>query len=373
MTSNETKVIKVEPEEFDLSRVVIKDSTKTTFTLGDAKTPIENYGSEAFYLNNKNEECELYFEAPQQLTFGVSYCYDLGEKNQVPENAKGMQLCYPLTSMKTVNTPTPKEKAVKDMIDQLYTLCVKKAEEEAKRPKKELKIPELSCILIKSAMSEGGGADGAVKPPYDHPNGKDKQNNVFKDTTKPVRMYVKLITTKTKKLGLVCLTRVYDSNDQPGNGKDLLDLKCRVGPLMRFLGIYWGAHGPKSPYGASLRFQIAELTYVPSEGSKLPPVRLISKSANPHPSEKEDGDDEGFTGVGDPENNPVKQLQHDQPTKPPIKAPVKLTAKPPSSKPSAPAGSSAVPKGTFKKPLPKSTVNKTPAKPAAVDDSVDQE
>jgi hypothetical protein len=127
-TSQQTnaKDINVDPSKFDRSRVIIHDPVTAEFSIGDA--PVQSTTSEARYLDDSGEECELYFPAPPQNCFGVNYVYEMNVKKdeQVPENAKGLQICYPATSLRTVEKPTAKEQAFIDMITALWEMAVEK-------------------------------------------------------------------------------------------------------------------------------------------------------------------------------------------------------------------------------------------------------
>ena len=316
-TSANVKDISVNPSEFDRSRVVIHDPTTSSFNVGDM--PIETTMSTGKYVDDEGIECDLYFAAPAQTCFGVNYVYDLQVKKeeQVPENAKGLQICYPMTSMQTIDKPTPQEKACMDMIDALWELAVEKGRQEAEREEPLIPAPSVSSCM---AAEKRKKMDLFVKRPMEYPKGKDKKTL---DTTKPKRMYVKLVTTGRGET-LKAHTKFFGPGDVQKSALRFVDKRGIIEPCYKWEGIYWGAHGPASPHGASLRFKLVEANYTPQTSSSIPSHRMLGKNSAPVQEDDDDnyipprrggsrgeedgGESEDFAEPGSDDANPVQSL-----------------------------------------------------------------
>lgn len=244
----------IDPKDYDPSRLILKDPETMTFSIGQSEVSMTT--SAARYLDDEGKECLMYFSAPPQQTFGVSYTFpmEVKEADQTPENAKGFQISYPLTSLKTVKNPTEAEQAYIDMLDSLWQAAVEKGREEAL---KDGSIPEVAANSFIAAERKGEKWELAVKKPAEYPKTADKKNF---DTTKPMRQYLKLITTG-KGPTLKAMTPFYGSKNQKCNAVKFLDKRGIIEPCFLFEGLYYGSHGPRAPHGCSLRFKLAEANY----------------------------------------------------------------------------------------------------------------
>lgn len=330
-TGDKLPEICITAEEFDPEKLILEDPQTASFTIGQSK--ISTTTSDARYLDEEERKCLLYIKAPPQSVFGVSYTFDMTTKDsdQVPENAKGMQIAYPLTSMKTTKNPTPKEKAYQDFLDCLWEKAVEKGRQEAEKEGDDLLIPDVAVNSFLAAEKKKNWAL-AVKKPAEHPKSQDTKTI---DYTKPQRQYVKLITSGKGKT-LKALTLFYDSNDIAHNAVKYISKRGIIEPCFLVEGTYYGAHG-KNPHGCSLRFKLAEANYTEISGvNGVPSTRMLGKSTS-EPVHEEGSDEEGTFGE-DPSIKLSKAVK---------KAPSKKTV---------PKGSVA--KATVKKPVTKTVLKK---------------
>lgn len=267
---------------FDESRVVIHDPVTRSFKAG--ATDIENTTSDGRYLDDEGNECVLLFPGLPQRCFGVSYTYPIGlsEDDQTPDKAKGFQVCYPLTSLSTVNKPTPAEQAQLDLFTGLWNAAVAKGQEEAAREGDELLIPQCSQSSFLAASNKKKW-ENAVKVPFEYPKTKDKKTL---DKTKPLRMYAKLVKSGEGNK-LKALTPFTGPGDKKYNAVRYINKQGIITPVFRWSGIYWGAHG-RTPCGASLKFEIVEALFVPVESTSLPSRRFLGPNTAP----LQEGDDD---------------------------------------------------------------------------------
>jgi hypothetical protein len=235
------------------------------------------------------------------------------EEDKIPENAKGLQICYPLTSMTTVSEPTEQESAFRNTIMGLWQAAVDKGCEEIE--KDEPGIPGVSVNSFTAAAKKGTW-EKAVKVPFSHPRNKEDKKTF--DKTKPETMYVKLVT-EGQGPTMKAKTPFYGPGDKKLNAVRFVDVRGKITPCFVWEGVYYGAHGPEAPHGASLRFKVVEANYTPQTLSSLPQHRMLNKNAAPvqeddddtYPParvQREEGEDEGFTAPGDDEANPVAAL-----------------------------------------------------------------
>jgi hypothetical protein len=198
----------------------------------------------------------------------------------------------------------------------LWQAAVDKGCEEIE--KDEPGIPGVSVNSFTAAAKKGTW-EKAVKIPFSHPRNKEDKKTF--DKTKPETMYVKLVTTGQGP-AMKALTPFYGPGDKKYNALRFIDVRGRIEPCFLWEGVYYGAHGPEAPHGASLRFKVVEANYTPQAlSSSLPQHRMLSKNAAPvqeddgddtYPPPRvqrdEEGEDEGFTGPGEDESNPVAAL-----------------------------------------------------------------
>ena len=285
----------IDPADYDESRLVHDDPQKETFKVG--QTEVNTTVSQGFYLDDNNEKCVLYFRCGPQSQFGVNESYDLGKEGQ-PDALKGYQVMYPLTTMATVNNPTEDEQAIITLVDSLYENAVTIATNElARKPKL---LPPAALGLLKSAADEGDIRTG-IKKPYEHP--KDEKTKKI-DETKPVRMYIKLITSgKGKSIKVV--TKFYGPGDVQENpkkhvGSKEMPVRGILEPIVKYEGMYWGQHGADSPCGASLRFRIDQANFTRSSGVSSLGERLLPKNTSKRDT-TEDGEENRDTEGGEEE------------------------------------------------------------------------
>lgn len=364
------KEISIDPANFDRTRVVIHDAKTSTFNIGDA--PVSNTTSEGRYLDDDGTECELFFPAPPQNCFGVNYVYDMNVKkeDQIPENAKGLQICYPATSMKTSNAPTPQEQAFLDLVQTLWELAVEKGRQEVERDDTQLPAPSVASCM---AAEKKKKMDLFVKPPLEYPKEKGKKTL---DKTKPKRMYVKLVTSG-KGPTLKAATKFYGPGDKLVSAIRYVDARGIIEPCFKWEGVYWGAHGPTSPHGASLRFKLVEANYTPQSSASVPQRRMLGKNNAPpeedddsnyqpptrrQAEEEGDGEAEGFSEPGSDDANPAAALAASAGKKPVAKPPVRVAAAKPAVKVTAKGPVAAAKKAPAAAPAKKAP---GPSKPAA--------
>jgi len=276
--------ILITPGEHDISRLVFHDPHTSTFNVGDGS--VDNTMSYAFYTNDDGQECKMFFPGPPQNCFGVEYQYDINvaESDKNPSNAKGLQISYPLTSLSSVTNPKPEEKALISLIDEIWNAAAEVGKQEILR--ENLLIPEVSYNSFVAAEKRGLWTN-ALKKPMEHPNLKsDKNKKGGLDKTKPMRMYVKLLT-KGRGTKLRVDTPFYGPGDKLESALKYIKKQGVITPCFWFEGIYWGAHG-RNPQGASLRFKLVEANYVPVKNLNAPSHRMLGK--NTAPPQEDDSD-----------------------------------------------------------------------------------
>lgn len=284
--------IVVSPENFDASRVVMRRPETQNFVIDKTSLPVTK--SKNLYLNDAGEECDFYVQAPTQRigNFGFQYSYPFGTKDddkKDPLKAAGMQLEYPLTSLKTVANPTAEEKAFHKMGHTLWELACKHAEkmyEENEEIEDEAKkfLPPVASSAIMAVVMAKKGQDWkrAVKYPFSHPKIKDS-NPERPDTTKPLRLYAKLVSQgKQEKLNIQ--TRIYQVSEEDPEGvkrpaTTFIGVGGNVTPLFVVDDTFWGAHGNKSSCGVSIKFKLIEAEFEPlGSGASMPADRMVRRT-----------------------------------------------------------------------------------------------
>jgi hypothetical protein len=290
---SEDNEICINPKDFDISRVVIHDAVKNEFTIGD--NTVTTTTSKGRYLDDDGNECKLYFYGPPQLCFGVSYQHPmmLSKEEKTPDTAKGLQICYPLTGLSTVHKPKPEEQHLIDLFDGLWNAAVEKGKEAMDDDNTQMPQVAINSFVAASRKKQWRNA---VKYPCDYP--KDPKTKK-PDTNKPLRMYTKLLTS-----GEGPTLRAKMSFRGPGDKKEnpikYLDTKGIITPVWEWEGVYYGAHGPEAPYGASLRFKIVEANFTPKDDHSGPKSRFLPRNDSQAEDEdysnvkEEEGSDEGF-------------------------------------------------------------------------------
>ena len=368
-TSNVPEVC-LDPTDWDRDNLLLNPPKTNEFTMGGMK--VKTTMTQAQYLDADKRPCSMFFPGPTQRSFGTSYQHEIAikEAERDESNAKGVQICYSLTSMQTIDSPTEEEQAFKDLIDGLYECAIEHAKEEASR--KPPLIPPVSKAAIKAIDDDD--YTKAVKPPYSRP--KD-QNTGKPRSDRPYQIYVKLVTQGGKDgKPLRVLTPFYGPKDKKQNPLKYLNVPCMITPLFRFDGIYWGQHGNDSPYGASLRFILVSANVVPvSASSALPSMRMLPKNTAVV-EDDDDSDDE--MGMKPARKAPIEDDNSDFEDETPISKIKKAAAakgsglegsKTPAKEDKKPAAKASV-KAAATKPAPKK--GKKPPTPPESDESSDE-
>ena len=280
-----SKEITITPEDFDIARLVKVGIAENNFKIG--KQTITTVMTTYRYLDENDEPCVLYCTWPEQRTFGPSYNFPMdneedakpkgkGKKSSSddegdakkeardPDEATGMQINYPLTSLQSIDKPTKQEKALKRMTDAIQKKVFEDGVEEAN--KDETCMPGVSVNSFVVGEKKGK-PELAVKsifsPKMTTLPGSDKK---VVDKSKPQSAYLK-IWTKGKKDKLQALASFWGPGDRERNPIYFMDTPGLITPTVRFDGAYHGAHA-KNPWGTSLRWVVTEATYTPVEAAE---------------------------------------------------------------------------------------------------------
>jgi hypothetical protein len=304
----------IDPADFDPARVVVRDPQQNEFTLRSGAV-IKTCTSSGRYLDDEGRECILYIRGDPQQTFGFSYNHEIAiaKDDRTPENASGVQVCYPLTSMQTVQNPKPSEQALKDTFMGLWQAVVEKGKEEIE--KDETNLPAVAkASFIAAAKKEQW--ERAVKVPFSHP--KDKNDKKKFDTSKPETIYTKLVTAGKGK-GMKVSTVIRGPGDRVQSALRYIDTPGILTPVWVWEGAYHGAHGNEASYGTSLRFKLVQGNFVPKAFSKVPQHRMLPRNNAPveedetYPASRgvvgdETSDDSDFAAPGEDSSNPAAAL-----------------------------------------------------------------
>nr|QBK86317.1 MAG: protein of unknown function DUF2738 [Marseillevirus LCMAC102] len=308
--------------KFDPSRLRVLKPTLNSFIKG--KTPVEWYTSQGCYINDEGEECELFFELPEQYSFGVNMTYklDIKEDDKCFDTKTGLQICYPLTGMKTIESPTTDEQYAKSVLNAIWNVTVEALKIECKKSKRDQTVPGPTYNAYNTAKNDDDWEE-AVKKLYSYPLSTPKGGGKkTEDRSKPERCYIKLVT-KGEGRRLLSITTAYAPGDKKVSALKYLDVRGFITPVVKWDGVYWGAHGSKS-YGASARLRITEFNFKPesnggSQQRMLSPNTAIaveeydSDDAEDFIPPTKTSGDQGFTQPGEDDNNPIAALTSNQP------------------------------------------------------------
>lgn len=327
-----TKEKQVFMGEFDASRIRIKEPRNVSF--GQGKSKITYTISDGVYLDDEGNECSVFFELEPQNCFGINYNFPLqaNEKDKevkegvVPPKSNGLQVAYPLTSMTTIENQTKNEKYVQNIFDSLWNAAVKHFQEQS--TKKDNKLPQTAKGAYLMAKDENNW-QLAIKFPYSHTMKDGKNGQKIPDNTKPKRVYIKLVTRGTGRK-LQASTPIHGPGDKTLHFTKCINKTGTIHPVIKWDGIYWGAHGRK-PYCGSLRFKVAEMNFTPRTQSGVPRTRMLSRNTAPveressgeedtgfttphgkNDDETEEGESSGFTKPEEDESNPVNALNNSE-------------------------------------------------------------
>lgn len=335
MDTEEVKDVFIPTGSFDKSRLRILDPVCNSFKKGDSV--IEWTTSEGRYIDDDGKECELYFELPEQFCFGVNAVYDLmtTKEDKVIDNAKGLQICYPLTGMKSIESPSKDEKYAISVLQALWQVTWDKMKEECEKDSLLVPEPTYNSYLAAQKRKE---PERAVKPVFSFPMKEDDSKKKIEDKSKPRRAYIKLLT-KGDGRKMRCSTQIYGPGDkQDKTGLKYLDVRGRVHMVVKWEGAFWGSHGQKAPYGASVRLRVAQMNFTP-QPDEAEKRRMLPQNSAPvaeddgsdnekHHDEDSDGENEGFVKPGEDDGNPLDALGDDEVQKPNKKKITKETKKP---------------------------------------------
>lgn len=321
--NNETEVestasepeICIDPIDFDPARVVVRSPQVNEFTLKSGAN-IKTTTSPGRYLDDEGRECVLYIRGDPQRTFGFSYNHEMkiSKEDRTPENAEGLQVCYPLTSMATVQTPKPSEQALRDTFLGLWQAVVDKGLEEIENEDTLLPAVSKSSFIAAAKKQQW---EKAVKIPFSHP--KDKNDKKKFDTSKPETIYTKLVTSGKGK-SMKVSTVIRGPGDRVQSALRYVDTPGILTPVWIWEGAYHGAHGSEAPHGTSLRFKLVQGNFVPKDFSKVPQHRMLPRNTAPVeeddtfpaarglPEREEEGEDEDFSAPGEDSSNPAAAL-----------------------------------------------------------------
>lgn len=288
--------------EFDASRLVLEEPQERKSRNGEFSW----FTSRGYYKDDNGDNAELYFQLPEQFFFGFNANYPNGMKDQDKsiDVIEGIQICYLLTSMETIENPTKDEQYAIDTLQSIWQLIVDRMKEFC--TDEDIVLPGVTESAYFNAEAKKDPTV-AVKPPFSHPMKKEKGKNgkekLVEDTTKPKRSYIKL-ETFDKGRKMKCNTLVHGPGDVTLNPLKYLDRRGRIVPVIRWGGVYYGGHGKRS-WGASPTFRLSECNYIPQKRGGPPRRMLATNNAPrellednetnfPSPTGDSEGEDEGF-------------------------------------------------------------------------------
>ena len=221
------------------------------------------YGSSVSYIHDDDEiddpEARLlpiYIAAPKQFAYGINgtWKFDVKREHQTMKNIDGYQIKYTMTSSETVKNPEPVEAALIAFFEKLREKSADACEFECTQTGDNLIVTRNIRAAYGLAVTDGD-IFTIVKPLFAYQNSKDDSGKSFVDKTKPLVTYVKLLAFRDKKTKILkCKTDIYGPCDRLSPVEKYLGMfpdKIVTGdlePLIKVEGLYWGAHGPESPY-----------------------------------------------------------------------------------------------------------------------------
>lgn len=288
----------IKNKKVNWKNVVIALPVTNKFTKG---TTTITWTTSSVYYQHGQQKLPLYFENPEQLTFGISgkWGMNVAADDQNMDNIEGYQIVYPSTSLDTMNEPTADEAAIIDFYDKAWNLAAKAMIDF--NDKDLIDGPAGSACT--TAQKKKNMAF-ALKPIFEHPAPKNDKGMKVVDTSKPKRAYLPLATVG-KGAKLKCGTKIYGPGDKLVPVTKYLSTpddfkKGKVHPVVQWSQVYWGAHGT-STYGGSLKFKITEMNYTPMNDSGGSHRRMLS--ANTAADE-----DTVSASLSDDDNDEVKNL-----------------------------------------------------------------
>lgn len=261
MAAHAKKMLNISPAEFDPSRLVISNPVQT-------KTTVPYTRADISYLDDAGTPCRLCIQAPTQHSFGVGPVHAFDDKERTGP-VVDYQVVYSMNSLATFESPTGEEEAFKTAMDSLTDTLTEKLTDESFFEM----IPAAQAALLDPSSSRTKNGRAGIKPIYDFPRKDgDKGGKKIKiaDTSKPARMYVKLIYfSGTDKSGAPYSrmeTRFYRPPDTTHSldPREFVNVRGAITPLFHIREVYFGNHGA-NPYGASFSIRLLEADFAPQE------------------------------------------------------------------------------------------------------------
>lgn len=249
-------------ETFDASKYMIEEPVTKKNKEGLPYTK-----SRHLYQNEKGEyagaavsptKASVYIQGPKQRVY-FSAVNDFKKQDELV----GYQITYPIESMEGM---TSQEKYFKEVLDSITEIQKQRMEEFSM-----MKVGGQPIIPKgQLTMYKGGKEDFSwFKPLYCHAlqKTKDESSPKIPDTSKPRRMYVKLVCFGIND-NLKCITRLVDDEGKRLDPADLINKPVTIEPVFRIESTYYGAHGTTT-WCASVQIRLWEAK-VTVESNSIP-------------------------------------------------------------------------------------------------------
>lgn len=238
---------------------------------------------------------EFLFQGPPQQVFGINGKWgDIPEADRTLDNIEGLQVCYPMTSLETMKEPTAHEKAFMKLLkDGLW-----KSSWDAMVKFDDAGLIDGPAGSSCTTAQKRKNPEYAMKPMFAFAAIKDKTGKkTGENTSKPQRMYVDLVTIG-KGQKMKCLTPIYGPGDKKVSWMKYFstDGNWHIGtiePVFRWKQDYWGAHGPTSTHGGSVKLEIVEMNFTPKSARKLEYGRMLPRNEAVEEKSGDEGSEEG--------------------------------------------------------------------------------
>ena len=188
-----------------------------------------------------------------------------------------------MTSPSTVDEPTPAEIATRHTFNMMWETTVDALKKFCEKKKKDRKVPSPTYNAYMTYKEDGSWTNNEmtyenwtyeVKPLYDYSTTiNQKTGEKYKDYTKPMQTYIKLLT-KGKGKNIGCETNSFGPGDKKRSPFKYMGIHGACHPVVHWDGIFWGPHGPAS-YGASIRLRVTEMNFSPGVMKRSVPHRRM--------------------------------------------------------------------------------------------------
>ncbi len=286
-----------EGDKFDWNKVLIGDpvTNKSKDGAHEWVTSSVHYCPDGFEPNKK--KYKMYFQLAKQNIWGISGTWPIDikdEKLKTIHNIDGYQVCYPMTSLKTVKNPTKEELYTMSVFDGMWTKTLEKGKAFAEADKL-LGAANNSYLGAKGkekiARKNGGDVNEAwknfIKPSYSWPLTKDLvEANRKPNKEKPQNAYIEFVTRELKDetgkiTGLKCETQVYDEKEKRVDPKQYFSTFEQSCPgdahiAILWMHVYWGSHGSKKCWGGSNKLKVSELHFRPTPRSTISSEQMLN-------------------------------------------------------------------------------------------------